>query len=193
MKSFSFLIPAMALLAACGGAPDNASTNEATGAVMMQQRIDSMRAELEDDTLYNARAAQELLDVYKAYAKVHPLDTLSAEYLFRAAGMSDPLGRPDESIALYDRVIRDYPGWDRLADCYYLKALTIDKMGRKGEAKTAYEEVIARFPDHQFAHDARQMIENMMYTDEELIAKFKAQNDLEAAKGGKEEKTEGGR
>ncbi|MBK9196761.1 MAG: hypothetical protein IPO17_17615 [Flavobacteriales bacterium] len=75
----------------------------------MQARIDSMRLSMEDDTIYNARGAQELLDVYKAYAKAYPLDSLSPEFLFRAAGLSDPLGRPDESVVLYDRVIKSYP------------------------------------------------------------------------------------
>jgi tetratricopeptide (TPR) repeat protein len=181
-KLIAISIPVVLLFSACGGGqteePKAADTS--TGAQLMQGRIDSMRLSMNDDTIYNARGAQELLDVYKAYAKAYPLDSLSPEFLFRAAGLSDPLGRPDESVVLYDRVIKSYPAWPRLVDCYYLKALTIDKMGRKGEARMAYEEVINRFPDHQFAIDAKQMIENLQYTDQELIEKFRMQNGLEA-------------
>ena len=178
-------LPAMLLLAACGGEQATAPVDDTAtaGTRMMQGRIDSMRIAMEDDTLYDARGAQELLDVYKAYAKANPLDSLSPDYLFRAAGLSDPLGRPDESVVLYDRVIKDYPGWSRIVDCYYLKALTIDKMGKKGEARMAYEEVINRYPEHQFARDAKQMIENLQYTDAELIEKFRMQNDPGAQAG----------
>ncbi|MFZ1687539.1 MAG: tetratricopeptide repeat protein [Flavobacteriales bacterium] len=174
-------LPIALLLHACGGGGASTPTDDATaGKRMMQGRIDSMRNAMEDDTLYDARGAQELLDVYKAYAKANPHDSLSPEYLFRAAGLSDPLGRPDESMLLYERVIRDYPGWSRIVDCYYLRALTLDKMGKKDEARMAYEEVISRYPDHQFAKDAKQMIENLQYTDEQLIEKFRAQNEAGA-------------
>ncbi len=56
-------------------------------------------------------------------------------------------------------------------------AFTIDDgLNEKGRAKQAYEEVIMRFPDHPFAKDARAMIDNLQYTDEELIERFKKMN-----------------
>ena len=36
--------------------------------------------------------------------------------------------------------------------------------------------MINRFPDHRFAADSKQMIENLKYTDEELMKKFEAMN-----------------
>lgn len=182
MKHIAFTLSSIALLCACGGdKPADASTGDASGkAAMMQGRIDSMRHEMEDDTIYNARGAQELLDVYKAYAQAFPQDSLAPEYLFRAAGLALPLGRADESVVLYDRVIKDYQQWPKLVDTYYLKAMTVEELGKKADAKLAYEEVIKRFPDHQFAKDAAQMIDNMQYTPEELIEKWRMQNELEA-------------
>ncbi|MEO8734717.1 MAG: hypothetical protein ABI373_10335, partial [Flavobacteriales bacterium] len=59
----------------------------------------------------------------------------------------------------------------------YLKALTIDNdLQQKGAAKQAYEEVIEKFPDGRFTAEAKQMIANMQYSDEELIKKFEAMN-----------------
>lgn len=182
MKYIAITLSSVALLCACGGdKPADASTGDTSGkAAMMQARIDSMRHEMEDDTIYNARGAQELLDVYKAYAQAFPQDSLAPEYLFRAAGLALPLGRADESVVLYDRVIKDYPQWPKLVDTYYLKAMTVEELGKKADAKLAYEEVIKRYPDHQFAKDAAQMIDNMQYTPEELIEKWRMQNELEA-------------
>lgn len=186
MKKLLSLLPVALLLAACGGEQTTAPVDDAAAAKRtMQARIDSMRMAMEDDTLYDARGAQELLDVYKAYAKANPQDSLSAEYVFRAAGLSDPLGHPEESVVLYERLIKEYPNWPRVVDSYYLKALTLDKMGRKDEARTAYQEVISRYPAHQFASDAKQMIENLQFTDEELIEKFRLQNEMEAQAPGK--------
>lgn len=83
-------------------------------------------------------------------------------------------------MVLYDRVIKDYPQWPKLVDTYYLKAMTVEELGKKADAKLAYEEVIKRYPDHQFAKDAAQMIDNMQYTPEESIEKWRMQNELEA-------------
>ena len=165
------------LLAACGG---GGTTAEPTPEAMVTEARTRIRAQ--EDSLFNKmvfdrRGALELRSVYIAYAERFPTDTLVPEYLFRAASVSRSLGEPQESLKLYDRVIKNFPSWSKIADAYYLRAFTIDSdLGRKGEAKTAYEEVIQRFPDHKFAADAKQMIENLQYTDEELIERFKRMN-----------------
>jgi hypothetical protein len=41
--------------------------------------------------------------------------------------------------------------------------------------------VIEKFPDHRFAKDAAQMIENLKYSDEDLIKRFEAMNGDSAA------------
>jgi TolA-binding protein len=109
---------------------------------------------------------------------------MAPEILFRAAGLAKSMRDPEQSIFLYDRIITDYPSWYRLPDVYYLKAFTIDSdQDRKGEAKRAYEEVINRYPEHPFAKDAKAMIENLQYTDEELIQRFQQMADSSAAQG----------
>ncbi len=180
----TLLIPGLLamLLVACGGdaakAPTAPTGSTTPPAPEMSVRIRAMEDSLFAKTVFDRRGAQALLDVYKAYAKAFPNDSMAPEYLFRAAGMSKGLGGPQEAVQLYDRIIKEYPQWSRLADTYYLRAFTIDAdLKQKGNAKTAYEEVIARFPDHRFAKDAKAMIQNLQYTDEELIERFRRMND----------------
>ena len=166
---------ALAFLSACGGSDTDKADNNADG-------VAAERVRIMEDSLYakpgmDRKGAQALLDVYLLYAKVHPLDSLTPEYLFRAASMKSNLGDPQGGIGLYDRIIRDFPSWRKISDTYYLKAFTIDNgLQQKGEAERAYTEVINRFPDHRFAQDAQQMIENLKYTDEELMQRFEAMN-----------------
>ncbi len=174
----TFLLFIALLFAACG---EKAATQaEATPEALVAEARTRIRAQ--EDSLFNKmvfdrRGALELRSVYLAYAERFPTDSMAPEYLFRAASVSRSLGEPQETLGLYDRVIKNYPAWYRLADAYYLRAFTIDSdLGQKGEAKTAYEEVISRFPDHKFAADAKQMIENLQYTDEELIERFRKMN-----------------
>ena len=166
-------LAAGAMLVACGSdAPVDESASKAAG---MRSRIQQMEDSLFNSGSFDQRNAQALLDVYKAYATALPLDTLAPEYLFRAAGVARSMRDPQQSIFLYDRIIRDYPSWNKLADTYYLKAFVIDAdLDRLGEAEAAYMELIRSFPDHAYASQARQAIENLKYTDEELIARFKA-------------------
>ena len=176
---------ALAFLTACGGSNSENADNNADG-------VGAERVRAMEDSLYakpgmDRKGAQELLDVYLLYAKVHPLDSLTPEYLFRAANMKSNLGDPQGGIGLYDRIIRDFPSWKKIADTYYLKAFTIDNgLHQRGEAERAYTEVINRFPDHRFAKDAEQMIENLKYTDEELMQRFETMNpDSTAAQAAK--------
>ena len=44
------------------------------------------------------------------------------------------------------------------------------------QAKTIYEEVIAKYPTSTYANDAKAAIKNLGKTDEELIKEFKKKN-----------------
>lgn len=177
---------AATLLTACGG---DGARNEEKGtkgtleAADMAGRIQTMEDTLFAKDYFDRKGAQALLDVYKAFSRQHPADTLVPHYLFKAAGLSKALGEPQESIRLYDEITKKFSNWYRLPDCYYLKAIIIDSdLKEKGEAEKAYKEVIGRFPEHPFAEQAKVMIENLKYTDEELIERFKAMEAQEEAK-----------
>lgn len=146
------------------------------------ERIRAMEDSLVDGRPFDMRQAMALVDVYKAYANANPYDTISAQYLLKAANLAKSIGDGDLSVKLYDRIIKDFPSWRRLPDVMYLRAFTIDsEWDNRGEAEVAYREVISKFPDHPFARDARAMIENLKYSDDELIQRFKAMED--SAKG----------
>lgn len=172
----SIMLSGIALFSACGGS-GGPGTDGNAGDALAAARIHAMEDSLYAKPEVDRKGAQALLDVYLAYAKVHPLDSLTPEYIFRGASIRSTLGDPQGSIDLYDRIIRDFPHWRKIPDTYYLKAFTIDNgLRQKGEAQRAYTEVINRFPDHRFAKDAAQMIENLKYSDEELMRKFEAMN-----------------
>ncbi len=164
----------LSIFASCG------ENSTAVSKAADQDTLASTRIRVMEDSLSakpDQKNAQALYDVYLLYAKVHPLDSLAPEYIFRAANMRISFGDPKAGITLYDRIIANYPTWRKLQDTYYLKALTIDNdLQQKGAAKQAYEEVIEKFPDGRFTAEAKQMIANMQYSDEELIKKFEAMN-----------------
>ena len=182
VKQIALSIALLLLVACSGGKTEKAGDAKDNGASEMAVKIRAMEDSLFENMAFNKRSAQMLLDVYKAYAAAYPLDHQAPEYLFRAAGVARSMKDAQQSINLYDRIIRDYPSWERLPDTYYLKAFTIDtELKHKGNAKEAYQQVIYQFPDHKFAKDAKAMIANLEYTDEELIARWKQQAEQDSA------------
>ena len=182
MKRLIYL--SVVVLAACGGGAKEGADTKAdpdptsVTPVFMAGRIHAMEDSIFTKPVFDRRGAVSLLDVYKAYAKAYPLDSLAPEYLVRAAGIQRNLKDPQAAVDIYDRVIRDYPNWSEVVACYYQKALIYqDDMKELGKAKQAYEEVIRRFPDHTFGKEAKVMIDNLQYTDAELIERFRKQNE----------------
>ena len=175
------LIAATLILHACGGggeaAPEKQGKAPASNlpAAEMAERIATMEDTLFNKGFFDRKGAQALLDVYKAFARAHPGDTLSPHFLFKAAGLARSLGDGEQSVAIYDRLIRDHTQWYRVVDCFYLKALVLDgDLGQKGRAQQAYQDVMNKFPGHKFAEEARILQENLQYTDAELIERFRA-------------------
>ncbi len=177
------------LLAACGASedPDAANENAPTEAFIaaeQQKVIHDLEKPLRENLKFETAEAKKVYDVYLAYAAEHPLDTITPEYLFRAAQVSTGLKKNERAIKLYDRIIRNYPGWQKLPETYFMKAFTYENhMDQKGAAKQAYEDLIYAVPDHDLSAQARQLIDNMQYSDEELIKKWKK----EAEEKGEEE------
>lgn len=179
----------LVVFAACGGGSDKSADTARTDSSLvtpafMAGRIHAMEDSIFANPAFDRRGAIALLDVYQAFAKAYPTDSMAPEYLVRAAGIQRNLKDPQAAINLYDRVIRDYPDWKDVVVCYYQKGLIYqDDMKQLGEAKSAYEEVARRFPDHVFGKEAKIMIENLQYSDEELIERFKKQNDQAGSAG----------
>lgn len=179
MKWMTILLfaPLLALVACDETKPDEVKTVEVPEATEAQRRIRAMEDSLSDKAIFDRRRLMELRDVYAAYAQRFPLDSLAPDMLRKAAATSGDLGEHEKSVGLYDRLIKDYPQWARTPDAHYFRAFEIENgLGKKGEAKQAYEEFIAKYPDNQFADDAAKMIEYMQYTDEELMEKFRKMN-----------------
>lgn len=173
------LFAPLLVLAACGGSKtDEAKSTGVPEATQAQQRIRAMEDSLSDMATFDRRRLMSLRDVYAAYVQRYPQDSLAPDMLRKAAATSGDIGEHEKSVILYDRLIKEYPQWPRTADACYFRAFEIENgLGKKGEAKTAYEEFIAKYPDNQFADDAKKMIEYMQYSDEELMEKFKRMNE----------------
>ena len=177
----ALLVLTLALLGACG---NNGLSEADAKKVEGQRRIGAMEDSLFTSRSFDSRSAQAMIDVYKAYAAAYPQDSLAPEYLFRAGGVHESMHRPDEALELYDRVANDYPRWENRVVLLFKKAVMLHNEGRLGEARTAYMQVIASYPDHKFGQDARILVESMGVGDSTWLEDAKAKENSPGAGSG---------
>lgn len=190
MRTIAFASACAALLfCACGGHTESSDAPAAPEAAKAQEaarRIHKMEQDIWSGPSFDLKEAQSLVDVYLAYAKDFPIDSLTPGFLFNAANAKKNLGDPRGSVQLYDRIIANYPNWPRTPDCYYLKAFVLDDaLHELGAAKTAYEIYINKFPDHTYVKDAKASIANLGMDPLELVHKFERQNAADSARAAK--------
>jgi outer membrane protein assembly factor BamD (BamD/ComL family) len=119
------------------------------------------------------KKAKELVNAYTDFVKEFPEDSGAASYLFKAANIAMNIGQPKVSIDLFDQIIKEYPKFNKIPDCYFLKAFVYDdKLKNITKAREAYENFLRKFPNHDFADDARSCIDNLGKTPEQLIKEF---------------------
>jgi tetratricopeptide (TPR) repeat protein len=177
MRALSIL--AVLLLAACSTADQPSAETPKVSPPGTVQRITDQEMALTDTSvkIFDQRKALALYAVYLEFVEKYPQDSMAPEYLFRAARMAKPLHKSPEAIGLCDRIIKEYPQWKVLPAIWMMKGITFqDELQNKDSARKAYEQLIARYPGTRYAEDAKAMIDNLQYTDEELIERFKQMN-----------------
>jgi len=178
VKSFGiFLMILSIFLASCEGPTDKSEEKE--------QSIEASIAELEKE-LFNSnqskldkRKALDLVNLYVKYVDKYPDEPISPEYLFKASDISMNLNRPRKTIQLFDRILTEYPNYNKTPSALFLKAFVYeDQLHDYDQAKKYYELFLEKYPNSDFADDAEVSVKNLGKSPEELIREFE-QNEQE--------------
>ncbi|MEX2597184.1 MAG: tetratricopeptide repeat protein [Salibacteraceae bacterium] len=167
---------------------DDRSTAGVQSIEERQQEIAEMEREIkayakqEKNDMMTAKA-ERLLVRYRDYISNNPRDSITAEYLFKAADLSLGVGKPNASINYLDRLIKDFPDFRKTVEMMLFKGFIYESyLNQHAEAVKAYQALINRFPNHRLAQDAQSSIDHLTMSEEELIEKFKKLNESEQEK-----------
>jgi len=176
MKSgLKFLaVLALAVLAACSGTKNDADTERAALVVT----IDSLeQAFFGNEMSVDKELAAQLLQSYIKFTDTYPMDEHTPDYLYKGAGLARGVRLYSRSLQMYNRILADYPDFKKTVETYFLVAFTYDNDIKDVEAaRAAYNVVIEKFPEHEFAEQARERLKTIDLTDEELIELFMQRN-----------------
>jgi len=121
--------------------------------------------------------ADLLLKRYRDYITLNPRDSITSEYLFRAADLSVGMGKYDAAIAYIDRLHKDFTKFRKSVEMHLFKGFIYETyLNDHAKAVSAYTKLIEKYPNHRLASDARASIDNLTLSEEELIEKFKKMN-----------------
>ena len=164
IKNITLIIVAMLIFAACGPTKDNTLT-----------KISELEKQLFSSTnsSVNKEKANELVVLYLDFAEKFQEDSLSAEFLFKAADISMNIMESSKAIEIYDKIINNYPDYRKAPECLFLKGFVYENnLHDLVNAKRYYTEFIEKYPENDFANDAQMSLENLGKSPEELIREF---------------------
>ena len=140
------------------------------------EQVKKYEDQLRSATLLNDTLGQAAIKAYADYASLFD-DSLSPEFLFRAAEVSVGIKAYEKALIYYENLLKKYPNYKHQEEALYLQGFLYDNfLNQDDKAKKVYENVISKYPEHKLAEDSKAAIKNLGKTDEELIKEFEAKN-----------------
>lgn len=137
-----------------------------------QSNIEAKEKKLYEDkteSIDNAKAI-DMERTYLEYADKYPTDSLSAEYLFRAAEIAENANHAGNAINYLTRIEENFPNYKNYPLVIFKKAYVYENCMKNNEmAKVYYEKFIASYPNHELVEAAQASIIYLGISDKELI------------------------
>ena len=147
---------------------------------VLKTRVDSIETVLYKTAAtapVNAVAGEAAMQAYINYSNKFPKDSISADYVFKAAEVASAIKQSKTAVEYFDRFLKNYPTHAKAATALFLKAFILENdLNSYGMATATYQQVIAKYPNTTYARDAEACIQNMGKPVEELIKEFEKKN-----------------
>ena len=173
-------------LASCGG-DDDTVYNEQQDDAIKEYDYDEFLAETEalEKRILAAKVPSDSLlksaiTKFQDFANLWPEDPKSPDYLFKASDYAMMVDQPAKSVKILDKILEQYPDYDKMEDVMYIRADHLDwELRDTTRAKEAYQAYIDKYPDSQRAQDAAIRIKfiHLSFDEyaEKIISEYEAQ------------------
>lgn len=148
-----------------------------SGSEKMSAEISKLESGMKSIPKDDSVEVSELLSAYQNFSSKYPDDSLSPEYLYRAAALAAGFNRGTQAIDLYESIIHAYPAYKKIPECYFMEAFTYENtLGNIGKANELYHQFLDKYPDHELAEGARSAIKFLGKSPEEIVHEFEKMN-----------------
>jgi TolA-binding protein len=138
----------------------------------LKNEISTVEQQIFNDTTGEVvtQKAEKTIELYNQYIQNYPHDSLSAEYLYRAAQLSTAIGKYEEAIVFYDKLMSSFPQVSKAAEALFMKAFVYDNyLHRYDKAREYYTQFIQKYPNHDLRQDAEKSIQFLGKSNAEII------------------------
>ena len=98
---------------------------------------------------------------FETYLRSFPRSELADDAQFYIGECNYLDGKNAEAMDAYNRLINTYPQGDRLAEAYYKRGMTFERLNQLDQARESWETVIKTFPDSDMARLAKQNLDRL--------------------------------
>ena len=177
-KLAMFMVLTAFVFAGCRNANEQKKKSETVSAEELKKEIAELEKQLFDDKSNTIDLVKSnlLIEKYTRFADLFPNDSMAPEFLFKASDIAMNSSKPGKTISLYNRIIKNYPGYKNVSACYFLKGFVYDdQLKEYGKAEKYYRLYLEKYPDGEFADDAEAALKYLGKSPEELIKLFEAE------------------
>jgi outer membrane protein assembly factor BamD (BamD/ComL family) len=134
-------------------------------------------------TSFDRESADSLLMMYSAFIKKHPGDSLTRNFIFKAGNLFMTEGKGREALEMFDLYMNKYPEDAKTPVCMFFKGYINETiMNDLEKAQEIYILFLEKYPRHDFADDARNALNNLGKTPEQMVAGFEAKKKADSAR-----------
>lgn len=133
-----------------------------------------------ESTLFNAdqslneAVAPQVAEKYCRFVKQNPNDSLADEWLYHAMEINVLLKEADKSKALCEQLLKQYPqsSWSPVSLFLLANYIYEGQLNDTASAHATYQRLIDTYPESDLVDDARQSIEYLGLTPDEIMARI---------------------
>lgn len=166
MKYYLLLATTMLVMASCG------SQTREEALANVKQAEDKLYAK-QDVFQFNDSLATVTIDAYTSFAGSFPEDSLSPEYLFKAADLYRAKHQYQPALDLYSQIQTDYPNYKKVPQTIFLQGFVYENdLKDMDKAKERYSAFLEKYPEHELAKDVQFSLNNLGRSPEDIIKEF---------------------
>ncbi len=133
--------------------------------------------------MFDSVKADSLMNMYGKFLERFPKDTLAPSVIFKMANLAVSLGKADSAISLFDRYMNEYPQGPKAEVCLFFKAFVYENnIKNYDKAKEIYRLFIEKYPNSDFADDAKIAIDNMGKSPDQFFMEFEARRKADSTR-----------
>lgn len=180
---FTILLSVLFTVSCSNNSAENSSnaadtTANVTNAKPDKQKLYSQIMNLEKEVFdttksINRGVAINLMLLYSRYAHDFPEDSLSPEFLYKAAEVARGTGDGKNAVMYFKMLLDKYPNYPKRAISVFMLAFTYENLlNDTANARKYYTEFIKEYPKHEFADDAKQLLKYLGKSPDEIVKSF---------------------